>query len=300
LTLNAKTISESSVQCYKVVSGGALEPKSFMTIPGEIDAIKATCSQNGIKLYAMVHNEFDAAVVSSIINKANLRAQHIQTLLSMTQNNGFDGVEICYEKLYARDRDAFTLFIQELSSALHANGKLLAVAIHAKTSEPGDWSGPKAQDWAALGKLVDLFQIMAFCFNDTDTLPGPLAPLPWYKQVLQFAATQVPLPKIRMALAAYATEWVSSTGIEESVLGAQKVAGYEDAPLQWDTASNSPFYKFTRLGIQHETWYEDARCVPGKMIAVQNANIGGICIWRLGSEDAGFWDAVGKYVPSRP
>ena len=51
------------------------------------------------------------------------------------------------------------------------------------------WSGPQAQDWQRLGAAVDFFKIMTYDFHYSTSEPGPIAPLAWVDEVLDFAAT---------------------------------------------------------------------------------------------------------------
>ncbi|HEY77218.1 MAG TPA: hypothetical protein G4O00_13765, partial [Thermoflexia bacterium] len=95
---------------------------------------------------------FDATPVSTVIHSPTLRAAHIAALVSETVDCGYDGIDIDYESLDGEDdREAFSTFVEELTAAMHAEGKLVSVAVHAKTSEPGGSAGAKAQDWTRIG-----------------------------------------------------------------------------------------------------------------------------------------------------
>jgi hypothetical protein len=51
--------------------------------------------------------------------------------------NGYDGIDIDYESLDPADRDAFSLFVEELANALHAEGKVaLCRFVRAKNAQP--------------------------------------------------------------------------------------------------------------------------------------------------------------------
>jgi spore germination protein YaaH len=58
------------------------------------------------------------------------RAAHADALVNEILTYGYDGIDIDYESLNgASDRDAFSLFFEDLATALHAHGKLLFIAV---------------------------------------------------------------------------------------------------------------------------------------------------------------------------
>ena len=134
----------------------------------------------GVRIVPSILNGgFDRARVAEIIHDPARRAQHIDAILALVMENDFDGIDIDYESLYPEDRDNFSLFIEELAAALHAEDKLLSMAVHAKTEEPGNWGGPQAQDWVRLGAAVDEFKIMVYDYHNGASEAGPIAPLAW-------------------------------------------------------------------------------------------------------------------------
>ncbi|MEA3340204.1 MAG: glycosyl hydrolase family 18 protein, partial [Chloroflexota bacterium] len=123
---------------------------------------------------------FDPAPVSLMLHDPARRAAHVNTLVNETLTYGYDGIDVDYESLNgSADRDAFSLFIEELAAALHARGKLLSVTVHPKTREPGSWDGPQAQDWARIGAAADRFRVMTYGYHWGTSEPGPIAPLWW-------------------------------------------------------------------------------------------------------------------------
>jgi spore germination protein YaaH len=216
----------------------------------------------------------------------------VRALVSLVEAHGYDGIEIDYESLKTVDRAAFTAFMTELSRALHARGRILAGAFHAKVAEPGDDWGPGAQDWDALGRVVDSFRIMTYDYHWDGGPAGPLAPLPWFKAVLAFAVAHVPKDKILMGIPTYGYDWTGSrTGKAASVdaRDATGIARKKGGRIDRDPVSNEPHFTYLENTDEHVVWYEDADCLPQKLEAVRAAGVAGIAIWLLGSEEPAFW-----------
>ncbi len=163
---------------------------------------------------SIVNGGFDAQRVSLVVNDPARRAQHIADILALVNDNDYDGIDIDYESLNPTDRDAFSLFIEELALALHAEGKLLSIAVHAKTDDAGAWSGAAAQDWTRLGAAVDSFKIMTYDYHNGASEAGPIAPLDWVDAVLSYAATVVPPEKTSMGVPVYGYNWTGSRAPE--------------------------------------------------------------------------------------
>ena len=266
--------------------------------PGPSDAeVRAVCRKHGIRLIPLISNSspakgFDADMIGAIVESDFLRTAHVRALTSLVVSHDYDGIEIDYEELHGRDRDAFSRFMTELSLALHAEGKLLAVAVHPKLSEPGDDWGPMAHDYAALGAAVDSFRIMTYDHHWATGRAGPVAPLPWFKSVLAFAASRVPGRKIMMGVPAYGYDWTgTNTGksADVSARDAPALAGKNGARVERDGESNSPHFSYLSNTDEHQVWYEDARCLPEKLKSVRKAGAAGIALWKLGSEEPEFW-----------
>src|SRR5437899_4460265 len=161
---NADLFSDISPFWYRVEADGHVTP--YTTEGGvscEDPSILSFLRANGILVIPTVANilngVWDGTLVSRIIADPALTTVNIESLVQLAVTQGDDGIDLHYENLSASDRLAFTSFVNQLAVALHANGKLLAVNLYAKTSEPGAWSGPQAQDWWAIGQVVDQVRI---------------------------------------------------------------------------------------------------------------------------------------------
>ncbi len=306
LEANADVISSVSPIWYRLSREGAIERRTEYTqesgVPLEqaIREVGELCRRRNIKLIPLISNAvfgkgFDAGVVSAILNDPDRRGKHIQDLVALTVDGDYAGIEIDYELLKAADRDAFSLFMADLARALHGKAKLLATAIHAKISEPGDDWGSSAHDYASLSAVADSVRIMAYDYHWATGPAGPLAPLPWYREVLACAVRQVPREKLLMGLPTYGYDWTGqNTGKSASVLAwaMPEMARKLDVEILWDRESHSPYFTYKQGPDTHHVWYEDVRCLAPKVAAAREAGIAGIAVFRLGSESDEFWKTL--------
>ncbi len=263
----------------------------------------AEAHAEGVQVIPLINNyydSFDYVPVSRIIHSPTLRAAHIATLVDEAVAYNYDGIDIDYESLNGMDdREAFSLFIEELAVALHAENKLLAIAIHPKTSEPGGWSGPQAQDWARIGAAADRFRMMTYGYSWSTSDPGPIAPLHWMEDVASFATSTVTPSKVYVGLHFYGLDW--STGPTRSWVweDVQTLITTTGAVRQWQARDTygrrvaEPFLTYVDTeGESHEVWYADGESIAARLGLVDRQGLGGVAIWRLGGEDQANWQAI--------
>ena len=242
---------------------------------------------------------FNREAVAAIIHDPARRAQHVQDLVALVTANGFDGLDLDYESLNPEDRDDFSLFVEELAAALHARNKLLSIAVHPKTAEPGTWNGPQAQDYARLGAAVDEFKIMTYDYHWSTSEAGPIAPLDWVDQVLAYAATVVPPEKTYLGVPFYGYDWTGSTGEPLNWRQATKLASQNNAELQRDASSGEAW--FTYGDGRHTAYFNDAETLRQRLQSAfeRHPALAGVAIWALGGEDPENWSVLDQAFSNR-
>jgi len=238
-----------------------------------------------------VDDQWSGDIIHTLITNATLRAAHIAAITQLVQANPWAGIDIDYESLRASDRQAYSVFIADLADALHHVGRRLTLTVHAKTSEPGDWSGARAQDWRALGAAADEVRVMAYDYSTDSSSAGPIAPAPWVKSVLALAVTEIPREKVVLGLATYGYDWASGQTTQDvQWADAEALARSHKATIQWDVASQSPWFTYTDArGRRHTVWYTNARSLSATLALAMQSRVGGVFLWRLGGEDPAIW-----------
>lgn len=289
---NAHLYAEVSPFWYEMASATSIVPYPNAEDPVVISGVKS----RGVRLIPTITNNFDSARVTTMLSSAVNRTAHVTALVNLVTLKGYDGIDVDYENMAAADRDRYTAFITQLATALHGVGKTLTVAVHPKTSEPGNWSGPQAHDYAALGKAVDRLRVMAYDYHWSTSGAGPVAPLSWVNDVARFAASQVAPEKVQLGMALYGYDWVGTAGegvTFDTVMARMRQYG---ATRQWSVNDAAPWFSYTAGGKKHTVWYEDAQSIAAKLPIVDRHGLGGAVFWRLGGEDPRVWSQVGGDV----
>lgn len=241
-----------------------------------------------------VGDTWDGRLIHHLITDPQARAAHLAAIVELARSHQWAGIDLDYESLRAADRAAYSAFIHDLAAALHRVQKRLTLTVHAKTAEPGDWSGARAQDWRALGASADEVRVMAYDYSTDTSPPGAIAPVAWVQSVLQLAVAEVPRAKIVLGLATYGYDWMSGEQAQDlQWADAEALAQAHSAKVMWDPTSASPWFAYTDAGGHpHTVWYENARSLQAKLDLALRYRIGGVVLWRLGGEDPAIWELL--------
>lgn len=290
LTKNADVIDEVNFVWYTLHEGGKIEGSVLSS------QALAAARDAGLRIVPSIANSgFNRDIVLQAIGKPADRARHVQELAALVEDNGYDGLDIDYESLAAEDREVFSLFIEELAAALHDNGRILSIAVHAKTDDAGTWGGPAAQDWPRLGAVVDEFKIMTYDYHYAGGEAGPIAPLDWVDQVLDYAATVVPPELTWVGVHFYGYDWLGNAAEGLEWQQVVKRAAQNDAQVQRDEPGEA---WFTYDGGRHTVYFTDAQALDERLadVLARHPRLAGAAIWRLGGEDPGNWDVIRSRV----
>lgn len=258
-----------------------------------IDAARAA----GVPLLPTITNDFDAVRVREMLASDASIDTHVATLTALAAP--YAGIDVDYESLRAEDRGRFTRFTERLAASLHARGKLLSMTLHPKTSEPGTWDGPQAQDWAAIGAAADRVRIMAYDLHWATSEAGPVAPAGWVEDVARFAVQRIPAAKVNLGIPLYGYDWVGTAGRGLVWQDADALRRQRGATLE-RSAEGEPSFRYETAGARHVVWFSDAGSVAPKLRLASELGLSGVTFWRLGGEDPAVWDAVGAWHGAEP
>ncbi len=236
--------------------------------------------------------------VARMLHDPESMRRHVAGIVSLVQREGYNGIDIDYEDLRARDRDAFTRFITLLAERLHAVDKKLSVALFAKSTNAGYDERNVAQDYAAIGRVADQVRLMGYDYHWSTSEPGAVAPVGWIRDVLDYAKTRIPRDKIVLGVPLYGYDWVGGHGESVTWLEAFRLATEHGAKVRYDRDDQAPWFRYTdEKGREHEVWFENAASSRAKFEAARAAGIRGVYLWMYGHEDVGMWPALRDTLP---
>lgn len=294
---NVETFDVVSVFWYRLDEDGSIV--KYRDAKEDLAFVEYAQSED-IQVLALIANlpeddDWDPDRVYAAIGDENDRAAHIASIVELVVSKGFDGAYIDYEFLRNRQTETFSTFIRELAAALHAEARILGVAVHAQT--PG--GATRGQDLVAL-QAADIISFMTYDEHWETGSAGPVASLPWVRRVLEHAVDLgLDMRKVFMGIPLYGYDWPRqgngwghATGIEYEEAQA-RIKRYE-ATVEFDTNAVAPRFTYSASGVEHQVWFEDVRSFEAKYELAQEFGVGGILFWRQGREDMRIYDVLAK------
>jgi spore germination protein YaaH len=213
---NADLFADASPFWYTARASNGTTTVSTTVDDGTRAAVMASLRARGIPVIPSVADGSAARAMAAVLKDPAARTSHVVQLVDLVAANGFDGIELDYEKFafsdgastWATTRPAWVAFVTELGAALHASGKKLALAVPpmydgSRTSSSGYW----VYDYAGVAPSVDSLRIMTYDYSVSR--PGPISPLSFIRRTMSYAVTAFPAERIRMGLPAYGRLWVA-------------------------------------------------------------------------------------------
>ncbi|GIQ69800.1 hypothetical protein XYCOK13_26240 [Xylanibacillus composti] len=255
----------------EMASGGAVPlqdrdgigPEVYLTVVNDVWLEDGTSVQK------------DSELVTRLAATPQSRSKHVQELVAVVLEHGFDGLEIDYERIAEEDWERLEAFFAELQAELEVHGKSLRVILE-----------PRAPIERLSLPAGPSYVLMAYNLFGTHSGPGPKAD---QKFLRELAARSHKLPgEPIIALASGGFAWSANGDVkaltEQQALALADQAG---AAKRRDQASGAVFFEYTdEQGVQHTVWYADASTFKLWVETLREAEIQRVAMWRLGEWSA--------------
>jgi spore germination protein YaaH len=311
--------------------GSSIYLHNHLTATAQTAALAKLRGQ-GVKVLPSITDGSGKGRMAATLASPAKRAAHVKDIVDLVLTNGYDGIDLDYETFafsdgsstWAQTRPNWVAFVQELSAALHAEGKLLAVTVPPMYDDDYDASsGYWVYDYAGVGKHADLLRIMAYDYSVGS--PGPIAPLGWVEKVAAFAPTQLPGSKVQLGIPVYGRNWFTGksgkcpVGQDIKTSNYSMTAGNALTSLAGDGVSPNQIsrdaasgelsvsYSITYKGldakgektqcvVSRRAFFADATSVADRVRVARTAGLAGAALWTIGGESADQWPAVRNAV----
>ena len=267
-------------------------------LPGA--ALVSAAHAHGVKVHlcATLFNSSGGSEIATFLGSSAARSKAVSQLVGIAQGAGLDGLNLDFEFVPSGSRTQFTAFAQELHTALRAAlpAAELTIAMPASTGYTG-------YDAAALAAVTERLLLMEYDYHwRTAPTSGANAPLPPVESAVGGFLAAAPAASLAMGVPYYGYDWPTATSSAGSATSTGGATVLFDAAFGkfstygrlWDSASQTPWYRYSLSGQEHQGWVDDPQSLALKYQFVNAKKLAGIMIWALGY-DAGrteAWDAI--------
>jgi HAD superfamily hydrolase (TIGR01509 family) len=290
-----------------------------ITADAQARAMSIARSANS-KIVPMILDQSPTGSLAAALADPGRRAQHVDAIAKLVNDNGYDGINIDYEQFAFKESKAswprisadFVSFLGDLAAALHPLGKTVSVVL-APIYDAGhdDASGYWVYDYHAIAPLVDRIQILAYDYSTTS--PGPVAPLSYVRRAIAGARAAVDdVAKLDLAVGLFGYNWpietvgtcptgaqTGRTGVTQKTVG-DLITKRQATPVHDLTTGEASFtYQVqfsdatTGCTQTREVHYVDVEGARQRIDLARTRFLGGVALWKLGFEDDSVtWSAI--------
>ena len=319
LATNGRFLRQVSPVWYSAQGATTITVNANLSPGATAEFIKATRAA-GAKIVPSIADSMNAGGMAAVLADPASRAAHVAAIADLAATNGFDGIDIDYEKFAFADsratwkttRPLWIDFVTELGTRLHADGRTLSVSVpYIKDGKRTDRSGYWVYDYAGMAPHVDQIRILAYDFS-TDKA-GPIAPMSFVRQAISAAKKTVDDDsKLVLGIALYGYNWpiatvgtcppdqegktsVSQRNIDELI--AKRTATPVHDPVSGESSFTYQLQATdgtTTCTQTREVHYVDAEGSRERIDLARTERLGAVSLWALGFDSPATWQNIGQ------
>ena len=227
------------------------------------------------------HDAFSAGGIASLLASPARADALVSAVIAQVKQGGWNGAVFDIENL---PQASVPQYLAMLARGHHRFAQAgLVVGLTAPAADP-DW------DLARFAEATDTVFVMDYDEHWQGGEAGPIASNAWFAARLANARAKIPAAKLVIAIGSYAYDWSGGKAESMTIDEAWLAAHDSNAAVQFDPASGNSGFAFEDNGVKHTVWMLDAAASWNQLSQLRG--VAGVALWRLGSEDPGFWEAL--------
>ena len=234
---------------------------------------------------------WDGAGATALMQNPARRAALVSQIDAALDKSGDGGVMVDFENLPPAGIPALHSFIADLRARLAPKHRVVSVTM---PIDDANWSARHFAD------VADKVVLMAYDEHWQSGEAGPIASNGWFASNIAQQIKGVSPDKLIVALGNYAYDWHAGHADAQTVEEAWLAAHDSGTVPTWDKASGNTGFGYTEdkdentatPPVRHQVWLLDAASSWNQMQMLSQLGVGSVALWRLGSEDPGFWDVL--------
>lgn len=233
-------------------------------------------------------DQFSDQLGRILLNDLAIQNKFLNNIVSTAKKYGFRDIHFDFEFLRPADREAYNTFLRKARNRFKQEGWFISSALAPKTSAAQTGAWYTAHDYKAHGEIVDFVVIMTYEWGYSGGPAQAVSPIGPVREVLEYAASEIPPQKIMMGQNLYGYDWTlpfAQGSIARAVSPQQaiQIALEHKVAIEYNAKSQAPTFRYTATdGKQHEVWFEDARSIQAKFDLIKELNLRGMSYWKLG------------------
>jgi len=264
--------------------------------PAELSAkpdrqIHEFASRHGLAFMPMLTNlkgSWQPEAVETLASAEAERQQQFSThLAEQLKDLHAAGVVVDWEEVDPTYRDQISGLFSTMAGALHSEGLEVWLCIPVGNDI-------KVYDLDTLANTVDRFVAMLYDENGEADEAGPIASQEWFTQWLSVLLDHGSLAQWIIGIGAYGYDWkvgepAKAISFADCMARANRAG---EGPIENQATSYGPHFTYTEQDQTHAVWFLDAMTFFNQKVKAEGRGVGGIALYRLGTEDPALWQTL--------
>jgi spore germination protein YaaH len=201
----------------------------------------------------------------------------------ITAAKDFDGLQIDFENIPARDTDTFFSFLKDLRQGLPSD-KMFTIALPARTKKITD----DQYDYEKIKSHVDRILVMAYDEHWSGSKPGSVASIQWCKKVAEYSLKVIGKEKLIMGLPFYGRAWGDYSPSRALIYTTTEKIIDDEKVKEIRRENGIPVFEYSK-NVSIIVYYEDTYSLSARMEMYRSMGVSSIGFWRLGQETSEVW-----------
>lgn len=238
-----------------------------------------------IKIYPQLDNGLQPSQIAVLLATNAGRQRRVQSIADYLDANGYAGVVVNLMGLPASAHANMASFLRQLREKLRSKGRHVIVSLDPQDATARAQALVDASDYV----LIETYEAPA------RQRPGPIATQGWYESQMATTFAALNRAKLIVGIGSFGYDWDALGRKRQiAVQAAWDAAGDSHAPLGFGAPVLNPHFAYDQNGLEHEVWFLDAVTAYNQAKTALALRPAGIAVWRLGLEDPGIWDFLGR------
>lgn len=253
----------------------------------------------GLQVWGLCDDFSPNMKIGKVLGRTSRRERLEKNLIAEAIKYSLDGINIDFENVKAVNGSDFIQFIRELGIMCRNNGIILSIDNY----PPADYSSYYAREEQAA--VADYVITMAYDeYYAGSEEAGPVSSISYVKNASDNILKEVPAQQSIIGLPFYSRMWKETTKAGQTKLSseacsmkyAEELVQDSKSQLKWDEENGLNYAEYTKSGVIHKIWIENAKSLDLKLKEVNSHKMAGVAFWKAGMEKKDVWDIIEKYM----
>jgi len=253
----------------------------------------------GYDVWGLYSNSFNPNWTNEMLNDETYVNESIAQMLVYSALYNLDGINIDFENIYIRDKDALVNYVKKVRELTKKQNLLLSIDA---VVPGGSDQYSKVIDRKAIAPLVDYFILMAYDEHwGSAPTSGSVASLPWVEKGIKGTLESMPNEKLVLGVPLYMRIWTEQNNriIDSKAYEMKSINSYLEAidyKIVYDEQSEQNYIETQYEGNTIKIWLEDKDSMTKRINLINQYDLAGIAGWRKGYEESYYWDLIDIYL----